>query len=515
MGVSICTCKKCEEGSLLPYTNLYLQNNANINIKSNTSQINPLSIHNNNIINKQNELLDQNKNKNINIINNNNNNNKENYYSKNYSSNNYNSTCLNNIDTIKVIDNLKFHKKEIVQEESDEKDNEEEQEQEEQSDEIKLDPELEEKKINAIKDFDEKIIEYAEYITEEKFSEYEKNNIINKLEESLDKISIKSSNNFIKCFARPPLLFKSDKSLYKGSWNFKGQKEGFGIFIDSQGNKFIGEWKNDKFEGKGRIFSINGDCYEGDFICGQMHGHGMFICRVGGYSYLGEFKNNKFDGRGKLIYDDNTKYEGDFSEGYMHGEGNLIFKDGSCYKGLFDKNCFHGKGKFTFHDGRKYNGDWKNNAMDGRGIFTWDEHIKYNGNYVQNIKEGNGVYSFGANLYDGQWVNNMPYGEGILLNDGMRIVGLFRHGKLIGMREGKGVNREISQKLTMTHSSYNNNNKNDTFSDKNDFKKRIQKYNSENNNLKNKLKDNSKYSKDSKFFEQYKENKKHKSKKKK
>ena len=83
MGVSICTCKKCEEGSLLPYTNLYLQNNANINIKSNTSQINPLSIHNNNIINKQNELLEQNKNKNINIINNNNNN-KENYYSKNY-----------------------------------------------------------------------------------------------------------------------------------------------------------------------------------------------------------------------------------------------------------------------------------------------------------------------------------------------------------------------------------------------------------------------------------------------
>ena len=204
-----------------------------------------------------------------------------------------------------------------------------------------------------------------------------------------------------------------------------------------------------------------------------MHGHGMFICRVGGYSYLGEFKNNKFDGRGKLIYDDNTKYEGDFSEGYMHGEGNLIFKDGSCYKGLFDKNCFHGKGKFTFHDGRKYNGDWKNNAMDGRGIFTWDEHIKYNGNYVKNIKEGNGVYSFGANLYDGQWVNNMPYGEGILLNDGMRIVGLFRHGKLIGMREGKGVNREISQKLTMDRSSYNNNNKNDTFSDKNDFKKRI------------------------------------------
>ena len=131
------------------------------------------------------------------------------------------------------------------------------------------------------------------------------------------------------------------------------------------------------------------------------------------------------------------------------------------------------------------------------------------------MKQGNGVYSFGANLYDGQWVNNMPYGEGILLNDGMRIVGLFRHGKLIGMREGKGVNREISQKLTMTHSSYNNNNKNDTFSDKNDFKKRIQKYNSENNNLKNKLKDNSKYSKDSKFFEQYKENKKHKSKKKK
>ena len=42
----------------------------------------------------------------------------------------------------------------------------------------------------------------------------------------------------------------------------------------------------------------------------------------------------------------------------------------------------------------------------------------------------------------------MPHGEGTLLNDGLRIVGHFRYGKIIEMKEGKGATKEIIQKLT-------------------------------------------------------------------
>ena len=45
------------------------------------------------------------------------------------------------------------------------------------------------------------------------------------------------------------LLFNSNNMIYSGSWNAKFLKEGFGISIDKDGNKYIGNWKDDKFDG--------------------------------------------------------------------------------------------------------------------------------------------------------------------------------------------------------------------------------------------------------------------------
>ena len=87
--------------------------------------------------------------------------------------------------------------------------------------------------------------------------------------------------------------------------------------------------------------------------------------------------------------------------------------------------------------------------MNGKGIFSWGNKCKYNGNYKKNIRGGNGVYSFGCNLYDGEWINGLPHGEGTLLNEGLRIVGIFRYGKIFEIIEGKGANRELTEKLTI------------------------------------------------------------------
>ena len=93
--------------------------------------------------------------------------------------------------------------------------------------------------------------------------------------------------------------------------------------------------------------------------------------------------------------------------------------------------------------------------MDGLGTFTWDEDTKYKGEYKNNKKEGNGVYSFGANLYDGYWVNNLPHGKGTLLNEGLRIEGNFRYGKIVEITEIKGANRDIITKFTLLNSKLN------------------------------------------------------------
>ena len=431
MGVSICHCNKDNQNIQTSYTNYPLVDETN-NKKNKKKYFNKNNPYYKNSKKIRAPLETQNKNENIinvNIINVN----KDNYYSKNHSSSGLNNIATNN----NISENYIYHYNN------------------------KVNSELEKEKSIAIKNFEDKIKEFAEYISEEKYKEIENNKIIKKLEANINKnynnFNINDNNNDNiklkeKCFVFPALLFKKDKSIYKGSWNFQGKKEGFGIFIDSKGNKYIGNWLNDQFSGKGILISLKGDFYKGEFTKGRMEGNGIYHSSKEKYNYFGEFKKNKFHGKGKIIYDDNIIYEGDFSNGYMEGEGNILFPDGSYYKGNFEKNKYNGKGKFFFESGKKYSGDWKNNAMDGMGIFTWDSDTKYNGEYKNNVREGNGVYSFGANLYDGYWVNNLPHVKGTLLNEGLRIEGQFRYGKIIEVTETKGANREVRVKFTLFNS---------------------------------------------------------------
>lgn len=490
MGIQICS---CEEGIIkLPYCDYSLENSKNN--KKQQKIINSQLKHNKDSIclpngnnmnsyydnkdnhNNQNDLeqldislspiTNARKNININIININN----ESSNNKMNSSSNNIMSGFNNVNIDKIYEQTK-HKSnnDPVKEESCEKEESHNQEIEEGSkeeeEEEEEDPKLVEKRKEATEKFDKLIIEFADFIDDNKWNSVQKT-VIKKMEENLDDLSTDSNSNK-NYFIRPALLFKKDNSIYKGSWNFKGKKEGLGTFIDSKGNKFIGEWKDDKLNGKGRIFSISGDYYEGFFHEGVIEGYGMYYSKTNGYKYMGEFKNWKFHGKGKLIYDDKTTYEGNFFEGYKNGQGKLVFKDGAYYEGNFEKNFFNGKGKFYFKDGRNYNGDWKKNTMDGKGVFNWGNECKYTGDYRNNKREGNGVYSFGCNLYDGNWFNGMPHGEGTLLLDGLRIVGHFRYGKILEMKEGRGVNREMTQKFTMD-SKINNKSFDDTNKDKSD-----------------------------------------------
>ena len=356
------------------------------------------------------------------------------------SSNNYKNNS--NIETNKIYEPLKFKKEtRPLQQESYVKE-------ESISQEEKNSNSKENHNEEIINEFDKQIKIYAEYISEEQFNDAQ-NEIIKDIERNLEPFesNFKRNNDF---FERPPLLFKNDNSIYKGTWNIKGEKSGFGIFIDSQGNKYIGEWEKDKFNGKGRILSVNGDYYEGEVIKGLIEGNGVFYSSKDNYKYIGEFKENKFHGKGRIIYEkDNIVYEGEFKEGYKHGLGKLVFEDNSYYDGNFENNNYNGKGKFSFSDGRTYNGDWEQNKMVGKGIFTWENGSKYKGYYKNNMRDGNGIYSFGCNLYDGNWVNGLPHGKGTLLFEGLRIEAFFRYGKILEMIDGKGANKELTEKLTL------------------------------------------------------------------
>ncbi len=145
---------------------------------------------------------------------------------------------------------------------------------------------LKKKKNNEdelIEKFDNLMKPYAKYITD---TEY--HNAINKdileLERNLDPINqvndkIKDLIDEDKLIDRPPLLFNNNNFIYKGMWNINGEKEGFGVFLEKDGNKYIGGWKQDKFHGYGRLVSKNGDYYEGEWVDGVIEGDGKFFSK--------------------------------------------------------------------------------------------------------------------------------------------------------------------------------------------------------------------------------------------
>lgn len=53
-----------------------------------------------------------------------------------------------------------------------------------------------------------------------------------------------------------------------------------GIYDYFNGDQYVGEWKNNKKTGKGRMKYDNGNEYNGDWVNDQKHGKGTFFQRL-------------------------------------------------------------------------------------------------------------------------------------------------------------------------------------------------------------------------------------------
>ena len=111
--------------------------------------------------------------------------------------------------------------------------------------------------------------------------------------------------------------------------------------------------------------SINSkkDKFKGQIKDGKLNGKGVLIFSNGA-QYLGEWKDNKLNGEG-TIYDNGTKIEGIFENNiFLNGKGNIIFKNGSHYEGELKNYQMDGKGKLDSGKGTIYEGSFKNNKKD-------------------------------------------------------------------------------------------------------------------------------------------------------
>ncbi len=182
-------------------------------------------------------------------------------------------------------------------------------------------------------------------------------------------------------------FFNGDK--YVGEFRdgkFNGQGTYFNLANNKwKGDKYIGGYKDDMKHGHGNYISASGDEYVGDYKDGRMHGNGTYYFRKNGIAhgdkYVGEFRDGNQNGWGTYTYADGRKYIGEYLNGNMHGEGTLVWTDGTNLVGTFEfGRILNGEGTFVYSSGERVVGKFQNGQLNGYAIeFNSDGSVKKEG----------------------------------------------------------------------------------------------------------------------------------------
>ena len=90
----------------------------------------------------------------------------------------------------------------------------------------------------------------------------------------------------------------------------------FGTYTASNGDRYLGEWKDDKYHGQGTYTFADESQWAGD-------------------KYVGEFKDDKRNGQGTYTFANGNKYVGEYKDDKYHGQGTYTFADGEQWEGYY------------------------------------------------------------------------------------------------------------------------------------------------------------------------------------
>ena len=121
-----------------------------------------------------------------------------------------------------------------------------------------------------------------------------------------------------------------------------------------------------------------------------------------GERYEGELKNGKREGKGVFYFKDRSRYEGNRKNGVKEGKGIIYFNSGSRYEGDCINDFMEGKGIFFYNNGDRYEGDFKNDKREGKGIYYYSNGNREIGDYKNDQRIGKHV----TLTNDGQVITN-------------------------------------------------------------------------------------------------------------
>lgn len=161
-------------------------------------------------------------------------------------------------------------------------------------------------------------------------------------------------------------------------------------------HQYLGEWKDNQWEGKGTLEKVDGSRYVGEWVGGRRNGTGTSWQRHKDGSlrkiYAGEWRDDKMHGRGTFNYKNSDVYIGEWQADQRAGVGVCTYADGSYYEGEWLADMRHGFGVYDYPSGDHFEGHWVEGKKEGKGV-----HFYYDAEKKTHTKR-----------YDGEWVDGIP-----------------------------------------------------------------------------------------------------------